>query len=59
MKKSQDTSAKQLSDLSEKERQLQSVLSKHLDAEADHLDFTITSKLSAARHKALALGQIV
>ena len=40
--------------LSEDEIAVQRVLNKHLDAQVDELDYTITSKLSAARHKALA-----
>ena len=30
-------------------------LQSHLDARADNLDYTVTSKLSAARHRALSL----
>lgn len=33
---------------------LSDVLSKHLDNEADNLDFVVSSKLKAARHRALA-----
>ena len=40
--------------LSEDAVAVQRVLNRHLDAQLDDLDYTITSKLSAARHKALA-----
>jgi hypothetical protein len=36
------------------ERAVQKVLNKHLDAQVENLDFNISSKLSAARHQALA-----
>jgi hypothetical protein len=40
--------------LSDEEAAVQNVLNKHLDAQVENLDFNISNKLSAARHKALA-----
>jgi hypothetical protein len=40
--------------LTDDELAMQSVLSKQLDAQVEDLDFNISSKLSAARHKALS-----
>lgn len=37
------------------EQHVASALQTHLDSKADALDFNVTSKLSAARHRALAL----
>lgn len=39
---------------SDDELVVQKALNKHLDAQVENLDFNISSKLSAARHKALA-----
>ena len=40
--------------LTRDEQTLKAHLSSHLDAQADALDYNVTSKLSAARHRALA-----
>ncbi|MFT4727430.1 MAG: hypothetical protein ACI9UN_001925 [Granulosicoccus sp.] len=40
--------------LSDDEVAVQGVLNRHLDAQVENLDFNISSKLSAARHQALA-----
>ncbi|MFT6304619.1 MAG: hypothetical protein ACI9XK_003657 [Granulosicoccus sp.] len=40
--------------LTDKELAMQSVLKEHLDSQVENLDFNISSKLSAARHQALA-----
>lgn len=40
--------------LSDDELAVQNALNKHLDAQVENLDFNISSKLSAARHQALA-----
>jgi hypothetical protein len=40
--------------LTNDELAVQSVLNEHLDAQVENLDFNISSKLSAARHQALA-----
>ena len=50
-KKSDNRSADTLTD---DEVALKRVLTDHLDAQVENLDFTISSKLSAARHQALS-----
>lgn len=54
MKKTTHSSNSNPDVLSEDELALQNVLNKHLDAQVENLDFNISSKLSAARHQALA-----
>lgn len=43
--------------LSEDEASVASVLKEHLDAKIDNLEFDVTSRLSAARHRALAVAE--
>lgn len=48
-----DKSAGQTTTLSTDELSVKKALGQHLDAQVEQLDFTITSKLAAARHRAL------
>jgi hypothetical protein len=54
MKKTNSSANSNLDVLTNDEFAMQSVLNEHLDAQVENLDFNITSKLSAARHQALA-----
>lgn len=54
MKKTSHSSNSNPDKLTEDEITVQNVLNKHLDAQVENLDFNISSKLSAARHQALA-----
>ena len=54
MKKTTHSSNSNPDKLTEDEITVQNVLNKHLDAQVENLDFNISSKLSAARHQALA-----
>jgi len=52
-----DTSSSSDKTMSKDELWIKESLSNHLDAQVESLDYTVTSKLSAARHRALALEQ--
>ena len=54
MKKTTHSSNSNPDKLTEDEITVQNVLNKHLDAQVENLNFNISSKLSAARHQALA-----